>query len=712
MFDFAKVSRQPEGSNRATNMFMIAARSFGIALRMKRKLLVGLGLVAVGFGCQKAMQPPADVIAWRPPPVTPSQPAASAAPQPSKYGRLSRTRFNELAVRLNLPLYWVGDLNSNGAVDPGEVKTLLFYPTSTHWTKNDAFTSEFKDAYASLVAADAPIKGRDEDETHTMNELAEELAQGAPTLIANDLTKLTAAEKNFVGHILQTASHIDTLFGKMMGTQALATSVADAPAINKSVFRRNWSPKCSAPKTGRHPKCNAIAEDVKEVSDLYPAKMQKEREFCKKLEKLKRKDLLDPFAVVREEKGKLAPVPYQVAYKAEMNDVAKELDLAARALDGVPSEKAMRTYLLAAAHGFRTNDWLAADEAWSKMNALNSRFYLRVAPDEVYWEPCAHKAGFHLTFALINKASLSWQDKLTPIQQEMEDNLALRIGDPYDARKVTFHLPDFIDIVINAGDDREPIGATIGQSLPNWGPVTAEGRGRTVAMSNLYTDADSKQNRKTQAYSLISADAMKVFGDTDAPGLLSTILHEATHNLGPAHDYKYKGQTASDAFGGALASMMEELKAQTGGLYYVDMLLKKGIVDEKAALATYLDSIIWAFGHISREMYDANHKPQPYSHLAAIQIGFLMEHGAIAFSPTLQAANGKDVGAFTIAFEKLPVAIEKLMREVGRAKAENRRGASEAWVKRYVDSDLIPQAIIRDRFQRLPRASFVYAVDL
>ena len=53
-----------------------------------------------------------------------------------------------------------------------------------------------------------------------------------------------------------------------------------------------------------------------------------------------------------------------------------------------------------------------------------------------------------------------------------------------------FKLPDFIDVVLNAGDQRKPIGATIGQSLPNWGPVAAAG-GRTMAMTNLYTDPDS-----------------------------------------------------------------------------------------------------------------------------------------------------------------------------------------------------------------------------
>ena len=90
------------------------------------------------------------------------------------------------------------------------------------------------------------------------------------------------------------------------------------------------------------------------------------------------------------------------------------------------------------------------------MTVDNSKWYVRVAPDEVYSEPCAHKAIFHLTFARINQGSKEWQGKLVPVQQEMEAAVAAHAGAPYKARKVTFHLPDFIDIVINAGDDREP----------------------------------------------------------------------------------------------------------------------------------------------------------------------------------------------------------------------------------------------------------------
>ena len=46
----------------------------------------------------------------------------------------------------------------------------------------------------------------------------------------------------------------------------------------------------------------------------------------------------------------------------------------------------------------------------------------------------------------------------------------------YAARKVAFNFPDFIEIVLNAGDSRSALGAVMGQSLPNWGKVAQENR--------------------------------------------------------------------------------------------------------------------------------------------------------------------------------------------------------------------------------------------
>lgn len=642
-----------------------------------------------------------------PPPVGGPE-AKKVTPPPGSLFDVKRADFNRLAVQLNLPVYWAADTNGDGGVQPDEISTLLFYPTHPSYVQNGAFTADFKAADAAIVAA---LHAPPTTDARRKAILAD-LEQGRPTLVASEFKQ--ADDKAFVAKMLTVAGLIDRLYATQDGTAQLAKQVA-ADLESQSAFRRNRGPKCVGPKTENDPVCSAIAGGAKPVVSIYPDTVngvkQSDPKFCAALEKAVDPKALSPFTVVD---AKLQPVPYTVAYKDQMAAIAQALTSAATTLKD-PSEKPLVTYLTAAAKSFQTNDWIPADEAWAKMSVDNSRWYVRVGPDETYWEPCAHKAGFHLTFAAINPASKQWQSALAPVQQDMEAAVAKHAGAPYAARKVTFHLPDFIDIIVNAGDDRTPMGATIGQSLPNWGPVANEGRGRTVAMVNLYLDPDSRDARKAQAESLLDAASMKLYSPAPDASLLNTILHEATHNLGPAHEYKVAGKAAGEVFSGPIASVLEELKAQTGALFFVDFVRThlKGVLDDAHAQAVYADGIVWAFGHISQGMYTGTKSRKAYGNLAAIQIGFLIEKGALTWDDKATAANGKDKGAFTIHADKLVSAIDELMTLVAGIKARGDKPAAEALFAKYVDSDQrVPHAKIVERFLRFPKSSFVYAVTM
>jgi hypothetical protein len=629
--------------------------------------------------------------------------ACSPAGDGAAYDRLDRLDFNRLAVRADLPLYWTSDANGNGAVDPDEVASLLFYPMRGTWVVDGEFSDYFSAAYEELDR----IAEAEEPEDERLRLVHADLDHGIPTLVRNDLRDLPDAHRRFVKHMLNAAGLIDILYARKIGAEALEPELPDDSA-SRSLFRRNWGPRCVAPRTQDEPGCTAIPGAPAPVFDIYPETLQARDGFCERLAS----DLADPFTVVRESDGKLVAVPYTEAYEDEMTAVSEELRAAAAALVD-PEEDALRAYLEAAAQSFLDNHWEPADEAWSRMNARNSRWYLRIAPDETYWEPCNLRAGFHLTLALINTDSLEWEDRILPVRQEMENALAELIGPPYRARRVGFHLPDFIDIVINAGDDRDPLGATIGQSLPNWGPVANEGRGRTVAMSNLYTDPDSVRIQREQVRSLFTESAMQHHSDDPMPGLLSTILHEASHNFGPAHEYRFQGKTDTEWFGGPLSTVMEELKAQTGALWFLDWLRQRGIIEESLARQTYLDSLRWAMDHISRGMYYPGGGYKSYSQLAAIQIGWLLDEGALEFDPDAPAANGEDHGAFTVHLDRLPAAMEKLMVRVGRIKASGDRSGAEELRAKYVDDpDALPFELIADCILRHPKANFVYSLEM
>ncbi len=284
-------------------------------------------------------------------------------------------------------------------------------------------------------------------------------------------------------------------------------------------------------------------------------------------------------------------------------------------------------------------------------------------------------------------------------------------GAPYKERKVSFKLPDFVQIALNAGDARNPFGATIGQSLPNFGPVANEGRGRTVAMTGFYQDPDSLTAARSTAESLLCADAMALYVDSPAPQLMSTVLHEAAHNLGPAHQYKVGKLTDREVFGGPLASTLEELKAQTAALYFTDWLgSKKELTDEEVKRAHVRD-LLWSFGHISRGMYEADKHPRNYSQLAAIQLGLLVEGKAVVWKATEKAANGNDVGCYSFDFAKYPATVKGMMSRVAKIKGKGDKHDAEVLIGRFVDGADAAKVHeqIAERVLRAPKASFYYA---
>jgi hypothetical protein len=629
----------------------------------------------------------------------------------SQYGAIERVAFNRRAAELFLPLFWREDANKNGSLEPGELAVLTGYPRADRslWVDGSGrFTEELSNTYKQMRKSEQPTDPR-------QKLVLEELAQGRTTLVETDLAQATPGEKNLVTHLLNVAELIERIYARQKGVFGMQAEIPVADTASQMLFHRNQSPFCEAPKTEKEGACSALATKPARVVGLYPAQIQSDQNFCATLQKAPNaKELMGHFSVVvdGDKPGTYRAVPYTEAYRQEMEAIAKELEASVTDLD--PQEAALKEYLLATANSFRTNDWEPANAAWVAMNAQNSKWYVRIAPDEVYYDPCAWKAGFALQLARINPESLEWQKKLDPIKRDMENTLANMAGRPYRARDVNFKIPDFIDVVINAGDQRSAHGATIGQSLPNWGPVAEKG-GRTVAMTNLYTDADSQTVQADLMSSAFCKNTNAAATTTPRETLVSSLLHEAAHNLGPSHEYKVNGKEDDLLFGGTLASTLEELKAQTSAMYLTNWLAGKGVFTDDEVRKIQVRNIAWAFGHISRGMYTADGTPRNYSQLAAIQLGSLMKAGAISWQADQPAANGKDQGCVEINFEALPAAIESLETTVLQIKASGDKKRAEELKAQFVDADdefARIKSTLTERWLRAPKASFVYSVRL
>jgi hypothetical protein len=680
-------------------------------------VLAVVTLPLLAAACDKPVKP-------EPSPVT-SASAPGPTVQGQKLDKVSRAEFNRLAAELAMPLFWIEDKNKDSALDPAELAVywgLDHGATLKDFVVGGSFTPKMTQAYEKLTKQKAD-DGKGDDPRKAA--VKKELAQGRVTLVETDLSKADDADKRFAASMMKASELIETLYAKQQAVTDLAKMVPAADSASKTLFFRSQGPKCEAPLTQNDANCGALAAadmPKTKLSGMYPPDLlATNAKFCDDLLKKKgpksefdNKGLTEPFtAVVKNDKGELVAKPFHEVWPDETKAIASQLESAAGALGA--KEPALKEYLLAAAKSFGNDEWWSADEAWAKMDAKNSKYYLRIAPDEVYDEPCSTKALYHVSFGLINQGSVKWQQKLDPLKTEMENALAALAGPPYTARTVEFKIPDFVDIALNAGDSRKAFGATVGQSLPNFGPVANGGRGRTVAMTNFGGDPDSVASAKDQADSLFCKDTMAKWTNDPEPQLMSTVLHEAAHNLGPAHQYKANGKIDREAFGGPLASTLEELKAQTAALFYTEWLIDRKQITREEADKSHVRDLFWAFGHISRGMYGENHHPKNYSQLAAIQLGSLMKDGAVAWKADETAANGKDKGCFSIELPKMAGAIKSLMTEVAQIKGKGDKARAEVLIKDYVDvagDKKKLHDVISERITRAPKASFVYSMKL
>jgi hypothetical protein len=161
--------------------------------------------------------------------------------------------------------------------------------------------------------------------------------------------------------------------------------------------------------------------------------------------------------------------------------------------------------------------------------------------------------------------------------------------------------------------------------------------------------------------------------------------------------------------------MLEELKAQTGSLYLTDWLAARNVIERPFANKVHVRNITWALRQISAGMYDSNGKPKPYSQLAAMQFGWLVENGAVNWNPNEMAANDSDKGCFSVHVDAFPTAVEGFMRIVAGIKARGDTEGVKKLTGDYVDVSGDKKAmleLIRERYLRAPRGSYVYALEL
>ncbi|MDO8494809.1 MAG: hypothetical protein Q7S68_05680 [Deltaproteobacteria bacterium] len=614
---------------------------------------------------------------------------------------IDRERFNRLS-KLYYPndaVCWVKDKQNIGVIDPDEINRCE-WGDAANFTKPDPkgrpeFNSLFDSRYQQIV------------ELARQEAVRKQLARNVMFTIPVDLNhyKLNAAQKDLVSQILKVGTVVDELFQMQLGSHPFREQLEQGgtPA-DQELFSRYQEPWC---QSNDDPLCNGLPTFTPYVSPIYPNGMTSEE---------LKGDLSTPFSVVtRSEQGQYEAVPYAQSFLSpKMQEAAEEMMKAAD-LAVAAGEKGMADYLrkLAAAMASdKPYPYGEVDAAWNAMKG-KSKFYLRVGPDETGWDKFETKAGFHMTFGIIDpnaEKKISFYSKL---RQKMEDAFASVIGSPYKARKVEVSMPDFVDVVMESGEDHGRVdGTNAAQTLPNWcgEDGTADCTRRTMLFSNKTSRGYGPAIMQHYA-KLLAPESFKYFNPNATA--TSAVNHEFAHNLGPQMGDRFAdGITMKDALGD-MGLKMEEMKAELGGTYLEGWLAAGGHRTKEQVRQSYTAALLWSLTMLRRGLPQYKNGKfhevkSPYILLSAVRVGYLMEKGALSFDPS-----AGEFGQFTIDYDKVHAAATDLLHDVGQLYANHDREGILAFYQKYTKEriDLLHLDAIDKAVGDVPVGLFRYDVS-
>jgi len=130
---------------------------------------------------------------------------------------------------------------------------------------------------------------------------------------------------------------------------------------------------------------------------------------------------------------------------------------------------------------------------------------------------CSQHAGFHLTLALINRGSLQWQDRLTPLQQRMEESVAA-LSEDYEIVRYAWR-----------GNRWAPSGGAIPDAF------SLDCRVVTPSFGPIYRDLPELRNPDDRWLVAFPRDAMAVVSDlrdrADENGAFRVVLRRTGRGL-------------------------------------------------------------------------------------------------------------------------------------------------------------------------------------
>jgi hypothetical protein len=514
------------------------------------------------------------------------------------------------------------------------------------------------------------------------SELAKKIRRFSPTELTASTAHLSPNDKKALAKIIEAAKMMDPLFLQQVwsGNEALKKKLeADktpAGRLRLHYFLINDGP------WSRIDENEPFIEGVPQkpaIANYYPEDMTRE-EFNAWVETLpaaeKQKATGFFWLIRRDANGKLMTVPYSKAYAEFLVPAAKLLREAA----ALTTDQTLKNFLNQRANAFASDDYYASDVAWME---LDSPIDVTFGPYETYEDELfSYKAAFEAYVTLRDEAESAKLVKFSGYLQELENNLPM--DERYRNPKLGAASPiRVVNEVFASGEGNSGV-QTAAFNLPNDERVVKEKGSKRVMLKNVQEAKFKKTLVPISQVVLASGDQKALSFESFFTHILT---HELMHGLGP-HNITVNGQpTTVRQQLKELSSPIEEAKADITGLWALQYLIDKGVVDRSMERSLYTTYLASAFRSVRFGITGAHGKGM------TLQFNYLTDEGGIKFD--------ESTGTFSIDHAKIKDAVRKLSNEILTLQAEGSYEKAKALLDKYaVMQPQMKNAL--DRLQDVP----------
>jgi hypothetical protein len=495
--------------------------------------------------------------------------------------------------------------------------------------------------------------------------LARKIRRFAPTVLTADTARLSAGDRKALQKIIAAAKLLDPLFLRQVwsGNDALHQKLAaDTSPLGRQ--RLNYFLINDGPwsRLDNNEPFIAGAPAVKPAqANFYPDDITKD-EFNSWLTGLpdseKEKATGYFYAVRRDATGKLHTVPYGSEYREFLEPAAQLLREAA----ALTTNGTLKDFLSKRADAFASNDYYASDVAWMDLKAPID---VTIGPYETYEDELfGYKAAFEAYVTLTDAAESAKLEKFSQYLQELENNL------PMDAR---YRNPQLgagspmrvVNEVFASGEGNNGV-QTAAFNLPNDERVVKEKGSARIMLKNVQ---DAKFNKVLIPISRVVLTTVQQRDIAFDSFFTHILMHELMHGLGP-HNINPGGQASTVRLQlKELYSSIEEAKADVTGLWALQYLIDKGVIDKQMQRTLYTTYLASMFRSVRFGLTESHARG------VAMQFNYFTDEGAIKFD----AATGK----FSIDNTKIREAVRKLTHELLTLEAEGSYDKAKAILDKY-----------------------------